>query len=164
MREFKLWRITSFEEYEKSWRSIAGEFTALTDYQKALGFKTAEDFFHNQAYAIQTMVNSRVGNLLDRVFMTSELIEPIKDHLKKFTYHAIDFLRMNDVVVSEKERLNQIFLSQTPQQNKYQTFSLTNFDIDPICEVVGAMSWRHWILASIQDLYIAWATRNYHMS
>lgn len=148
---YPIWKITSFADYKNNWTSIAGEFSVLTDYQKSLGYRTPEEFFQKQVHAVQTLVNDRVGNILDRIFWTTELKDPIKNQLKKFTYHAIDFLRMNDLAISEEDRLNTI----ASNKNKPST----DISTDKIEQFVGEMAWRSWVLANIQDLYISWTAK-----
>lgn len=143
---YKIWEITSYEDYKNNWPSLAGKFERLTSYQKSLGYQSAEDFFKVQAYAAQNLANDRVGGILDRVFNTTELNVNSKQQLIKFTYQAIDFIRMNDLVINQEVRLNQ----SSGNNNRLDSTTLSISRIEEFC---GAMAWRSWRLANIEVLY-----------
>lgn len=147
---FKIWAVTSWEDYSKNWPSSVGPFNQLTEYQKSLGFTSPEDFFTKQSIAAQNLANDKIANLLERVFSTTDLSEKVQFQLRKFTYQAIDFLRMNDSIIAENVRQSQTTINN-------QRLDSTFVNIDSVEGLVGAAAWRSWKLASLEKLYHSWA-------
>ncbi|AHI52485.1 hypothetical protein [Spiroplasma culicicola] len=154
MTNFKLWTITSFEEYVNEWPSLANEFNNLTTYQQKLGYTSPEDFFIKNAFAAQELANQRVGNILERIFSTSDLHANVQEQLKKFTYKAIDHLRMNDCVIYQNTKTIQT------NYNNGRSDSIEN-DLNVSLEkIIGDSAWRSWIGANIESLYLRYLKEN----
>lgn len=145
--EFKLWSITSYEDYLENWKSRVGKFEKISNYYKSLGYKDAKDFFETNAIAAQEIANDRVGNIIENVFKTTDLPLITQKFLKSFTYRAIDYLRLNDLVVGEYDRIN------TTVTNGGRT-DTTN--ISPKIRVealIGNEAWRSWEVSGIEIIY-----------
>ncbi|WP_339020204.1 hypothetical protein [Spiroplasma endosymbiont of Atherix ibis] len=151
---FKLWDCTSYDDYLKNWPSIANKFDTLTNYQKKLGYKDAKDFFEKNAFAAQELANNRVGNILERLFSTSDLHVNTQEELKKFTYKAIDYLRMNDLIVYQNTRTSQT------SYNNGRSDSLQAPTYSSMESLVGSSAWRSWTLANIEKLYLMYCNEN----
>lgn len=151
---YKIWKITSFNEYLNSWPSIANKFEYLSTFYKKIGYENPEDFFNKNAYAAQQLANDRVGGIIDRIFKTEELSLPVQNELKKFTYRAIDYLRMNDLEVTQIDR--QI---QTVYNNgRSDTTDITNGS--NMESLIGSSAWRAWSNSKIERLYISYCEQN----
>ncbi|WP_338985606.1 hypothetical protein [Spiroplasma endosymbiont of Diplazon laetatorius] len=151
---FKLWDCTSFEDYLNNWPSIANKFDKLTNYQKKLGYKDPKDYFEKNAFAAQELANNRVGNILEKLFSTLDLPLYSQEELKKFTYKAIDYLRLNDLVVYQNTRTSQT------SYNNGRSDSLQAPTYNSMESLVGSSAWRSWTLANIEKLYLMYCDEN----
>jgi len=77
------------------------------------------------------LANDKIANLLERVFSTTDLSEKVQFQLRKFTYQAIDFLRMNDSIIAENVRQSQTTINN-------QRLDSTFVNIDSVEGLVGA--------------------------
>lgn len=145
----KIWTITSYEEYVNDYKSTAGAFIELTTFQKKI-YNSPKDFFNTQAYLAQQIANDRVGQIIENVFNSEDLPKNIQSYLKQFTYRAIDYLRINDLIIGELDRVN----TSTYNGGRVDTTSISpKYKVE---NLIGSAAWRAWNLSKIEDFYYSY--------